>query len=432
MMTVHSSSDRSRWIEAAARLAILLLAAPVFLFPRRTWGALILIVPVLWVVRWIRHGSPIPITPVSLPMLGLSLMLAVSLWATPDLEHSARKVIGLVYGIALFYALLDLGDAVSLWWPTALLLAMGSGIALVSFLGTRWPVKFGILRSLVDAVPTGLRDRMPTDAFNPNGVAATLILFVPLQITVLVALLRDPVKRRVWRWVASIGVGLSLLLTGGVLLLTQSRAAWVALALGLASLVWVVWRRARLPMLIFVALVGVVGGAVIGPEALRDWATAVSAMEDVKSISFAGRLEIWSRALYGIADFFFTGMGMDMFREVVWILYPLFTIPPDQDIGHAHNIYFQTALDLGVPGLIGYLALVGTVLYVGYRTFARAETPRLRWIALGATTGVLTHGLWGLVDALALGSRSQFTWWWVLALAMVGVRCRSGAGNGST
>jgi putative inorganic carbon (HCO3(-)) transporter len=431
MMTVHSSSDRSRWIEAAARLAILLLAAPVFLFPRRTWGALILIVPVLWVVRWIRHGSPIPITPVSLPMLGLSLMLAVSLWATPDLEHSARKVIGLVYGIALFYALLDLGDAVSLWWPTALLLAMGSGIALVSFLGTRWPVKFGILRSLVDAVPTGLRDRMPTDAFNANTVAGTLILVVPLQVTVCLALIRGPVKQRRWRWPAAGVTGLSLLATGGGIVLSQSRAAWAALALGLMSLLWSGWRRARLPILVFVALVGVVVGVGIGPEAIRDWAMAVPAMEDVKSLSFAGRLEIWSRALYGIADFFFTGMGVDMFREVVWILYPLFTIPPDRDIGHAHNIYFQTALDLGVPGLIGYLALVGSVLYAGYRTFARAETPRRRWIALGATTGVLTHSLWGMVDSLPLGSRTHFLWWSVIATVLTAARFVKDADDGA-
>ncbi len=70
-----------------------------------------------------------------------------------------------------------------------------------------------------------------------------------------------------------------------------------------------------------------------------------------------GRLEIWSRAIYGLQDFPFTGMSMNGFRKVVHILYPLFLISPDSDIGHAHNHLLQAGLDLGLPGLISYLAL---------------------------------------------------------------------------
>jgi putative inorganic carbon (hco3(-)) transporter len=58
-----------------------------------------------------------------------------------------------------------------------------------------------------------------------------------------------------------------------------------------------------------------------------------------------------------IQDFPFTGMGMNVFRKVVPVLYPLFLIGPDIDIGHAHNEFLQAALDLGIPGLIAFLAL---------------------------------------------------------------------------
>ena len=39
------------------------------------------------------------------------------------------------------------------------------------------------------------------------------------------------------------------------------------------------------------------------------------------------------------------------------MLYPLFTVSPDVDIGHAHNEFLQAGLDLGIPGLIAFIAL---------------------------------------------------------------------------
>jgi putative inorganic carbon (HCO3(-)) transporter len=68
-------------------------------------------------------------------------------------------------------------------------------------------------------------------------------------------------------------------------------------------------------------------------------------------------LEVWSRAIYGIQDFPFTGMGMNAFRKVVPVPYPLFTVSPDVDIRHAHNEFLQAALDLGIPGLIAFITL---------------------------------------------------------------------------
>jgi len=70
-----------------------------------------------------------------------------------------------------------------------------------------------------------------------------------------------------------------------------------------------------------------------------------------------GRVEIWSRAIYGIRDFSFTGMGLGTFRHIVPMVYPLFSVSPDLDVGHAHNELLQAGVDLGIPGLIAFIAL---------------------------------------------------------------------------
>ena len=61
-------------------------------------------------------------------------------------------------------------------------------------------------------------------------------------------------------------------------------------------------------------------------------------------------------ALWGVGDFPFTGMGMGTFREVARLLYPL-NIDPSFNISDAHNQFLQAALDLGLPGLIAFVAL---------------------------------------------------------------------------
>jgi putative inorganic carbon (HCO3(-)) transporter len=141
--------------------------------------------------------------------------------------------------------------------------------------------------------------------------------------------------------------------------------------------------------------------------------------------TLAGRVEIWSRAIFGIQDFPFTGMGMNTFRKVAPVLYPLFNVSPEIDFGHAHNEFLQAALDLGIPGLIAFLAL-----YIG-SFWMLADTWRAtrhlspdteyrslvtRFVVLGLGGGLLAHLLYGLTDAVSLGAKPGILFWMLLGL----------------
>src|SRR5205085_2072334 len=71
------------------------------------------------------------------------------------------------------------------------------------------------------------------------------------------------------------------------------------------------------------------------------------------------RAELWSRAMSMLQDFSFTGVGLGMYGKVANVLYPFFLIPPDAEMGHAHNHFLQVAVDLGIPGLVIYTTLLG-------------------------------------------------------------------------
>jgi O-antigen ligase len=125
------------------------------------------------------------------------------------------------------------------------------------------------------------------------------------------------------------------------------------------------------------------------------------------------------RALYGIQDFPFTGMGMGTFRQVVHVLYPLFLTSPDVDLGHAHNEFLQATLDLGIPGLTAFLALQGMALALAYKTFRSTAPNWMRWTAAGALAGLVAHDVYGLTDAVALGAKPGVLFWMLLGLIAV-------------
>jgi putative inorganic carbon (HCO3(-)) transporter len=228
---------------------------------------------------------------------------------------------------------------------------------------------------------------------------------------------------------------LAALFLGMVFLLTQSRGGYIGLALTLLALLLIAvparWRWYGLVLM--VVLVLVLGFVVSSHwEAVRTWATNPETNSAFSLNSLQARLEIWPRAVYGIQDFPFTGMGMGTFRKVVPVLYPLFGASPDIDIGHAHNEFLQAALDLGIPGLIAFIALyLGAFrMLVDVWVISRPSSAAVHLstvlglpsssylcaIVLGLGGGLIAHMLFGLTDAVALGAKPGLLFWMLLAL----------------
>jgi len=154
--------------------------------------------------------------------------------------------------------------------------------------------------------------------------------------------------RRLLLW--SLFVGETL-----VLVLTQSRGALVGFAVAL--FVVAVGRDRRwgwaAPVLAVAVAVGV---ALYGVQPTLD--LVMGGVGDSAIRSAEGRLELFSRGLYMLQDFPFTGVGLGMFPRVLPLLYPLFLVGPDTEVPHVHNIYLQIGIDHGFPGLIAFLAFI--------------------------------------------------------------------------
>jgi putative inorganic carbon (HCO3(-)) transporter len=253
-------------------------------------------------------------------------------------------------------------------------------------------------------------------AIHPNQLAGLICLYLPLLVSILVA---PPPGLSRW---TRIGLIPATLLALFILLLTQSRGGWVSATLGIFVLlgIWALVLPSsgarRVLRLIAVALIlgGVIVVVSIGPEQIRElWLNppAETAIGTFSTLNY--RKELWPWAMTAIGDFPFSGVGLGAFKLVVFRLYPI-AIAADHDIGHAHNVFLQTALDLGVPGLVVYLAILLIAAAMGLR-IARRDVG-FRSISLGLLAGLAAMHIFGLADAIALGAKPGVAFWFTLGL----------------
>lgn len=396
---------------------VLLLLIPLVLFPSTFSSLLLLLIPLFWLLRRVATGHFVTPTPYDLAMLLLVVMVGVSLFVVFDVAVSGPKIAGILLGVGLFYGAVGYSRTPThshrrLWPVLAFVLLCGVGMAAVGLIGAEWLPPFDFLNSTRALLP--LPGGVPGAVgglVNTNELGGTLSWIVPLMAGCLLGVLRWRMRRRA---VVAAFLLLGTLFTGFTLIATLSRGAIMAAAAGLVMVaLFYASRRWRLVIIIATA-VGVFallsyGGSRFGQDMVGD------------PLGLNGRLEIWSRALLGIVDFPLTGMGVNSFRRVVTVLYPPFGIPPEIDLGHAHNHLLQAALDLGLPGLVAYVSLWFISAGVLWRTrqelvSRQALRHPYHGLAAGLAGSLLAGWVFGIFDAVALGARPSFVWWLLLGL----------------
>jgi putative inorganic carbon (hco3(-)) transporter len=385
------------------------LLAPCVLFPgrllpTRLQPCLLLALFLFWPLRLFAGQRAQQLSPLSLGLGALLFWLPLNLWASVDRSRSWQAAGYLLLGIALYGAFCH-------WLPTRQkpqwlawgMILVGMGLSLLGPLlliaEGKASAPLGLLQPFVQPIAQRLGETI-----NPNILAGGLVLIIPL---VFALCLRWDWAPRQW-----LPLSLGLLAVGmvAILSLAQSRGAELAIVLALGTLLVVRWPRLLygLPFVICLLLIIIYW---LGPRTVGELLTANDTIGGLDQ-----RTEIWLRARYALADFPFTGIGIGTFDLVIPLLYPYFTVPTGVTIPHAHNLFLQIAVDLGLPGLIAWLSLQIN-LFVMLGQLLRRRNAALTWVlsagALGALIAMLVHGL---VDAPLWGSKIAFLPWLLYAL----------------
>lgn len=429
LRTAVTKVDQSSWL-------VLVLAAPFLLFPTPLTTPVLLVVPALWLVSKMAKNEIFPHTPVNGALLLMYLMVLVSLFASYDWEQSLPKISGMVLGIGVFSVVVQLGRAAKGWWLCwAAFMAAGVLISALGLIGTQWPAQIKFFSSPKVFAPGFLSGLLGSiGGFHPNEVAGALLWSFPALLVLAITAwrsLRLGAARfgRLTAGLLASALSVLAIVAFLVLLLTQSRSAYVALVGMAAFLVWVILSK---PWRWFFAAAGTAGICLAGwLVSQTNWLVTARPLQE-NTIAVPGtlnlRMEVWSRAVSAIRDFSWTGMGMNLFRTTSESMYPLFLIDPSRDIAHAHNEFLQAALDLGIAGLVAFLALNLAAVIMLRRLWLRLpavaqflhplqDAPLIsRAVVLGLAGGLISHMIYGMADAVGLGAKPGVLFWLLIAL----------------
>ncbi len=398
-------------------LAILL--APLFIFPKVQLWPIFLVVPLLLIMRYKITREFWEKTPLDIPLLLIFLALLATLPGISDFSHSLPKMSGLVFGMFFYYTLVSLLKTKSLIkLSLSFYLLGGILLAVIGLLGmpTFTSKHLDSLMTIKDKLPT-MNFNLPGAelGFSTNAVGGTLLLVFPLFLVLTIrAWLRlwwpkpDHPTRPSKKSLLVLSAG--GLFTGLVLLLTQSRGAWGGLVLsGLIVALVYMGRRIKtkkallLIVVLVISVILLVGLAIYSVKNIGPLNPGLKQAEG--TLQF--RIHVWNLTLPIIQDNPICGVGLNNFRKMPEIRYFW---------SSAHNQFLHVAVELGIPALIAYMALLLIVAYMCLHVREKSPISWVRTSILGLGWGQLAFVFFGLTDAIPLGAKVGFFFWLSIAL----------------
>jgi hypothetical protein len=127
------------------------------------------------------------------------------------------------------------------------------------------------------------------------------------------------------------------------------------------------------------------------------------------------RIEIWSRALEQFAARPLTGWGPGQF-QVAFVAdgYTYTSVPEGMFVAHAHDMFLEYLVTLGIPGAVTALLVLVVTLW---SLRAVRTSCCLVASATALTAALVGFQVFGLTDALAEGGRGALVLWTTLGLA---------------
>lgn len=370
----------------------------------------VVVIFIFLLIRWLALGQVSRRTPADLSILALVLMLPVTLGITILPTVTRTQVLRLLVGIGLFYATVN--------WviSRSRLHLLATGMVLVGlFLALSAPfmVDFSVAWPLgkLPVVPPSSYETfflVAKDSVHPNVLAGNISILWPIPLALLVFNWKGQNRRLNGLYI------LALLCMAIVLFLTQSRGAWLACGSALLLLAILRWRWGWL--LLLPAIGGI--GLIVYLQGPAIFLNRLSSGANIEGLP--GRLEIWTRAIYMIRDFPFTGIGMGSYGSIADLLYP-FYLAQSGKILHAHNLFLQIGVDLGLPGLIAWLSILFTVVFCAWKLYRSSSNDWSRGLGvglLGSQLALIVHGMtdsvtWGMVKPAVIV-------WAIWGLTLVG------------
>ena len=310
-------------------------------------------------------GMPVPWLPISVSPFGsLSALLCV------------------IPALAMFIAVVRFDSYHPSWLAAALLAGTGGGI----LLGALQAMNAGTASEWYLYPQTNVGRAVGFFA-NASHMAILLIVTVPFAAAIAAA----GRSRNMQRFSALIAIliAITILLVVGVAL-NGSLAGYLLIAPAIAASALIVLPRRSRFRRPLAALAGL--GAVGAIAILASMSLGSVLISHNASTSFQSRSEILATTGKAVSDFTPWGSGLGSFAKV-YRLYESPAVVTDEWVVHAHNDYVETALELGVAGVVLVALFLVWWGRAAQQAWKRSDVSPFAFAAAIASATILLHSL---------------------------------------
>ncbi len=236
---------------------------------------------------------------------------------------------------------------------------------------------------------------------NPNVLAEYLIMVLPLVFAMFI-LAKNPRGK--------LALAVSGICTLGCLVYTWSRGAWLGFLIGILIFM-LMYTQNTLSGLLFCSL-GIPFLPFVLPESIIQRFLSIGNLGD-SSTSY--RVNIWRGVIRMVADYWQSGIGIgnDSFR----LIYPLYALSGIETAPHSHNLYMQILVELGVVGLVVFVAVL--IIYAQSALTLHVDEERPEKHYSGAIfCGMVAVLAQGMTDYIWYNYRVFLMFWLMLGIGV--------------
>jgi putative inorganic carbon (HCO3(-)) transporter len=341
-------------------------------------------------------------TPFDLLIIILVGLSAASIFASPDRGFSFYNYYHLMGRYILLYYLV-VNNVHNLEQLKRLMLAMLISALVVTVYGFYQYLYGGDISALewVDGEQfPELKLRVFSTLENPNLLAGFLVVMMALGTGLCLCLNEIKLRLALAGFVAMLG---------GCLILTYSRGAWLSVVV-VIIVCGVLYNRKLLWLLLALPLL-----ALGAHDAVLERFASILNPTDTSSTL---RLALWESTLAMISDRPLLGIGWGAY----WLVYPqydFFVQDASTKIFHAHNMYLNIAAEIGIPGLLTFLAIWYGHLRIALTIRSRTADNWLAGLMLGVIGAFLSLFVSGFTDFIMFNIQLSMLFWLLSALVVI-------------
>ncbi|MBO4219590.1 MAG: O-antigen ligase family protein, partial [Clostridia bacterium] len=250
-------------------------------------------------------------------------------------------------------------------------------------------------------------DRIASVLGSPSVLSQYSVIMLPVALAMLIS--EQPVRERLLDFIACI-------LIVADITISMSGSAWIAAGIGVLVFLFFLSRK-TVTTAVFGGLAVTAVHFAMPPSVIE----RISGVNSFIDLAAADRLFIWTTVSKISKDYFFTGIGVG--NEAFAQVFPLYSGYGLNDVYHAHNLFMQVLVELGIFGLI-VLAVIAVSSCRDWLSFGVRADGGSRNMVLGGMCAVIASLIQGFMTHTWYSYRVFLLFWIVFAITSAFSRIR--------